>query len=516
MKRRDFLRKGGIALAGMPLIGTMGAGMLAASPVSAALNTLTSDSNRVLVLVQLAGGNDGLNTLIPITSSVYYDKRPTLAISKTEALSLNDQLGWHPSLAPLKRMFDEEELAIVQGVTYPNPNLSHFRSTDIWLTATDSNVFENTGWLGRYLETMYPTYPEQLPPDPVAIQIGTTASLGLQSSKGSFAVTFTDPDEFYRLVGESEAPDDDMLPDTPAGDELEYIRKIAAASQIYAARVKDASGTGRNSAEYPAGNPLAEALQIVARLIAGGLQTKVYLVSVGGNIFDTHAAQADTHAGLLSDVALALEAFSNDTKELGIFERVAGITFSEFGRRVEENGSEGTDHGTAAPLFAFGGGVIGGRIHGAVPNLNELDDRGNLLIEFDYRQVYASALAQWFAEPTNEIQQVLFKDFATLPLFKDQPTSVNDTLSQRLEVKITPQPATTGKATVRFTLPTGANMLLSVVTMRGEQIAKTSFGYLQAGEHILNIPTDKLSSGTYMLVLQADRMRIVEKFSFYR
>ncbi len=522
MKRRSFLKSIGVTLATLPMISNRSLAALSSAPALDNLRRLTAGTDKVFVLVQLRGGNDGLNTLVPKENPIYYEQRPTIAIPKAQTLPLTDTLGWHPSCEGLRSLFDEGKLAIVQGVIYPNPNRSHFRGTDIWLTATDANIFESTGWIGRYLELLYPDYPGTLPPDPLAIEIGGFSSRIFQTSKGNVAVTFRDPEEFYQLIGESSTPTFPSAPDTPAGEELEFVRTIALASNIYGKRVKEAAEKGSNAVEYPEDNDLAQNLKVVARLIAGGLQTPIYLVSIRGNAFDTHANQGGiegTHAELLSELSTALRLFLDDLKALGLENRVAGMTFSEFGRRVQENGSLGTDHGTAAPLFVFGGSVNGGTIIGADPDLENLDNRGDLLMQYDYRQVYSSVLAQWFQAPENQIEQVLFRDFTELPLFKitgvpqtDSETSVMQPLQL---LQLYPIPAN-GAVTIRYRLQRAGMLHISLHNLRGRLLHSFGSQYAGTGEYQQQLDTRRFATGTYILQLQLDRYRTYHRLDILR
>ncbi len=520
MKRRDFLRTSagaGIALSALPAFGTNSMQALAYSPALRAMQKIAGASDRIFVLIQLSGGNDGLNTLVPVENDLYYNARKydsvDIAIPKSSALPLSSTLGWHPAMAGMRDLYNEGKIAIVQGVTYPNPNRSHFRGTDIWLTATDADVFESTGWIGRYLETQYPQYPDVLPTDPMAVQIGTSVSLGFQSDKGNLAVVFRDPEEFYALVGQSGTPLWPEASDTPAGDELEYIRLIAEASNLYSKRVKAAADAGQNMATYPATN-LASSLKIVANLISGGLDTRFYLVNIKGNAFDTHnnqGGETGTHASLLAELAGAVKSFMEDLDALGHGDRVAGMTFSEFGRRVQANGSNGTDHGTAAPLFVFGNKVLGNRIHGNDPDLVNLDDRGDLLMQYDYRQIYSSALAQWFSAPQNDIQSLLFGEFSTLPLFQElASTSVGDSAAAVFELHNYPNPVS-GSTTIEYTLPSAAYVSLSVLDMQGRVISRLSSGERNAGRHRVPFSADALPAGTYFYRLESGRLSSVQQ-----
>jgi len=509
MDRRKFIArvgKTGLALATLPnIIGNVSVRALAG--VDAQLQQLLEATDRILVLIQLPGGNDGLNTVIPFTDPVYYASRPSIAIAAKDTLKLTDTLGWHPALSGFRDLYNDGSMAVVQGVTYPNPDRSHFRGTDIWLTATDADVFAGTGWVGRYLETMAPDFPTTLPANPLAIQIGTSLSLGLLGNKGPMGVSFRDPDEFYRLVNSGvseEVPSSDQG-NTPAGNEVAFMRTIARSADVYAKVVKTAADKGTNTVTYPQ-TDLASKLKIVSQLISGGLSTRIYLVSYTGNTFDTHADQGGVngqHARLLQQLGDAVSMFMQDMRKQGLADKVAGMTFSEFGRRVAENGSQGTDHGTAAPLFVFGNDVRGGQMFGKDPNLTELDDRGDLLMENDFHNVYASVLLQWFATQSSTAQSVLFKDFSksALPLFKSAPVSVREASSAPMLVQVSPNPAST-MATVSFDAQQASSVTIEVHDMQGRLLFARA---ASAADGRATIDVSALPPSTYVLTLRADR-----------
>ncbi len=525
MKRRKFLQTSataGLALASLPSLNGMNISALANSPMMNAMQGLAAGDDRIMVLVQLQGGNDGLNTVIPIDDPLYFAARPNIQIAKNKALPLTAGTALHPALAGFKQMYDNGHLAIIQGVTYPNPDRSHFRGTDIWLTATDYNVFKTTGWVGRYLESFLPpNYPTSIPSDPLAIQIGASLSLGFQSDMGALGITFRDPDEFYRLVGTgSGSTGGGGTSTTPAGNELEFIRSVQEAAQAYSKVVKKAGDTGKNMATYPT-TDLSEKLKVVARLISGGLKTKVYLVSIGG--YDTHISQgndAGFHASLLSQLSGAITAFMDDIKQLGYADRVAGMTFSEFGRRVKENGSIGTDHGTAAPMFVFGEKALGGKIIGTNPKLDaaNLDVRGDILMQYDYRAVYASALAQWFGAPKSQVEGIMFsKEFASMPLF-EPPVGVDEYsdgdgsmyLSQNI-----PNPSNSA-TTIHYTLPSSTNARLTVFTPQGKKVAVLYSGYQEQGTYSVVFPTANLPVGSYYYQLETEHFKAVKSMIIAR
>lgn len=514
MNRRTFLRSAGmtgLTVATLPgVVDSFTVQALAGGDPR--LQQLLEEQDRVLILIQMQGGNDGLNTVIPYTDPTYFERRPTIGIPKAKALRINDTLGWHPALSGFRDLYEDGQLAVVQGVTYPNPDRSHFRGTDIWLTATDADVFGATGWVGRYLQTLAPGYPSELPEHPLAVQIGTAVSLGLLGTSGPMGITFRDPDEFYRLVnggGANEEVPSSAQTNTPAGREVAFMRNIARSADVYASVVKQANDkAAAPTVSYPT-TDIGAKLRVVSQLMSGGLRSRIYLISWANNNFDTHANQTSStdptlgaHAGLLSELGNAVSAFMSDMKNKGLHEKVSGMTFSEFGRRVAENGSVGTDHGTAAPLFVFGARVNGG-VYGKNPNLTELDERGDLLMEYDYRSVYASVLLQWFGTPSTAAQDVLLRDFAptSLPLFAGT-TSVHDgPRSEPVFMSVGPNPAR-DHVTVRARVSATATASLTLSDLRGSTLRTAP---LDAWTGVGTVDLSGLSSGSYLLTLTADR-----------
>lgn len=517
MDRRRFIRSvgaTGLAVSTLPTVVDSFA-VKALAGGDPRLNQLLEATDRILVLIQLPGGNDGLNTIIPYTNSLYYERRPNIAIARNKALRLNDTLGWHPALGGMRDQFEQGKMAVIQGVTYPNPDRSHFRGTDIWLTATDPDVFGTNGWVGRYLQTIAPNYPNELPEHPLAIQIGTSMSLGLLGPSGAMGISFRDPDEFYRMVNSGGAVEEvpsSVTGDTPAGREVAFMRDVARSSDIYAKVVKTAADNAPASTVTYTGADLAAKLKVVAQLIAGGMKTRVYLVSYTGNSFDTHAGQtaaqdatAGSHANLLRELSDGVGAFMQDMQNLGHADRIAGMTFSEFGRRVAENGSIGTDHGTAAPLFVFGNDVRGG-VYGNDPDLVNLDDRGDLLMQHDYRNIYASVLLQWFGSGSTVAQQVLFKDLTStsMNLFKSTLSSVHDEARDANSMfrSVSPNPAA-DIVTVRVNVdPYASSVGLVLADMAGRTLRTFN---VDAWSGTAQVSVQGLSAGTYVLTLNADR-----------
>jgi uncharacterized protein (DUF1501 family) len=426
MKRRDFFKKTIPASVTLPALlnGFSVKAFTNSSPLVQALMGATTDTDKVLVMIQLNGGNDGLNMVIPIeTYSNYYNARANIAIKQNKILPLSgtSKTGLHPSMTGLQTLYNEKKLTIVQAVGYEHPNFSHFRATDIWMSASDSNQVINTGWIGRYLNVEYPNFPNGYPtaqmPDPLAIQIGSVASLALQGPSFPMGMTISDPTSFYDFLDNVTDP----VPNTPWGKELTYIRMIMSQTEQYSNVIKAAAAKVTSQGNYPSNNDLAQQLRIVARLVKGGLKTRVYMVSTGG--FDTHSSQTDaadttvgTHAKLMARVSDAIKTFMDDLKGLGVEDRVIGMTFSEFGRRIKSNSSLGTDHGAAAPVFVFGKNVRGG-IVGTNPVIpTGAGGNDNVPYQYDFRSIYASILKQWFCVNDTDLQTIMLKNFQNIPL----------------------------------------------------------------------------------------------------
>ncbi len=426
MKRRDFIRNTTFGVAIPSLLNGVPLKALAGTPLINSLGGFMNDG-KVLVLVQLAGGNDGINTVIPLDQySAYTNARANIAIPEDKVLRLNgfDSVGFHPALAEMQQLFNNGKAGVVQAVGYPKPNFSHFRATDIWMTGSDSDKVINTGWAGRFLNDIYPDFPLNYPntamPDPLAIQVGSVVSTAFQGPAYTMGLAISNPSNFYNLIEGKVNIDSN----TRWGEQLDYIEEMAQKTDQYSAVIKKAAlKVSKQSDKYPAQgkNPLADQLKVVARLIAGGLQTKVYMVNTGG--FDTHAKQTDeadktigTHANLLKRVSEAINVFMDDLTYLNVGDRVMGMTFSEFGRRIKSNASGGTDHGVAAPLFYFGhnikSNVFG--VNPIIPANPTVND--NVSMQNDFRSVYGSILKQWFKLDEKNINGVLMGNFNNLSM----------------------------------------------------------------------------------------------------
>ncbi|MDZ7936731.1 MAG: DUF1501 domain-containing protein [Emticicia sp.] len=514
MKRRDFIQN---TFAGVVMPALLnGLSFKAFGNVD---DAAIGDEN-VLVVIQLSGGNDGLNTVIPIDKySLYRNARTNIAIAEDKLLKIpqTDTLGLNPGMTAFQTMFKEGKAALIQSVGYPNPNFSHFRATDIWNSASDSNVFVDNGWSGRYLAIDNPNYPTDYPnaktPDPLAIQIGSVVNTALQGPVQSMGMAISNPTSFYNLITNKV----ESTPNTLAGKELKFLREVANQTNLYANSIKGAAAKVTKQATYP-NTSLANQLKIVAQLIGGGLKTKVYYVSIGG--FDTHSNQVNTsdtttgtHTNLWKTVSDAVKAFSDDLVGLGVSKKVLGLTYSEFGRRVKSNASGGTDHGAAAPMFMFGdlvNPVVLGKSANiaASPSTND-----NVTMQYDFRSVYASILTQWFCMDQAYVDDVLLKDFQPLPLIQAQacgkitanePIAINEELISNY-----PNPFT-DSTTLTFNTK-GGHTMIQIFDNVGRVIAVPVDDEFDAGSHQVVVDTRDFNSGMYFARLQNGQIQQVRR-----
>ncbi|MCB9303923.1 MAG: DUF1501 domain-containing protein [Lewinellaceae bacterium] len=520
MKRRNFLKHTAAGLAMPHFIPGYGSKLLSASSWVRLLANSNNEHGRVLVLVRLDGGNDGLNTVIPLDQ---YDKlanaRPQVVIPEQNVLALDgyDTVGLHPVMWGIRDLFNEGKIKVVQSVGYPNQDFSHFRSSDIWMTGADADEVLSSGWAGRYLHYEYPNFPADYPnadmPDPLSLQVGGNLSLAFQGPLTSMGMSVHNPEQFYQLVGGYDGP----VPDTPAGDLLAHVRTIMRQTNLYGDVVTQAYEQGANLGNYPDGNRLAEQLKIVARLISGGLKTPIYMVTMGG--FDTHDNQVvgdnpakGEHAVLLGLMSEAISAFVRDIELLGHAERVLGMTFSEFGRRIKSNDSFGTDHGAAAPMFVFGQPVEGG-VLGDTPDIPaNAGWNDNVAMQFDFRSVYGTLLKDWFCVPEEDLQSILFQDFQLLPILNNPdclPTSIHDRnqLAGRQLLQAWPNPFAE-RTRIRFTGQGRA--LVQVFNGAGQLVATPANRDFPEGEHLLDWDSGNLPAGNYYIRLQMGAFQQVE------
>lgn len=393
MKRRNFIKRTSLATGGM---------LLAPQFLKALeTNSIKGFNGKKLIIIQLKGGNDGLNTVVPFRNDLYYQNRQQIAISKNELLNLNDEVGFHPSLKPLKNLYDKGYLSIINNVGYPNPNRSHFRSTDIWQTASNSDEFLQTGWIGRYLD-INKTQSHK------AIEVDESLSLMLKGEAQN-GLAITNPKLFYKLLKQ---PFFDKLLQTKNThlDEhnLGYLYNTMIDARSSANYIYEKSKTTSSKANYPK-NIFGKQLKTISEFITSGLETEVYYAALSG--FDTHANQQNRQAKLLETYAESMNIFVNDLQNNNALDNTLIFTFSEFGRRVKQNGSRGTDHGTANNVFIIGKNLKKAGLYNPLPNLQNLDSNGDLKFTVDFREVYATILDKWLQIDNAKI---LNNQFSTL------------------------------------------------------------------------------------------------------
>jgi len=380
---------------------------LAAQSTNASFIT-TKHDGKVLVLIQLAGGNDGLNTVIPFTNDLYFKARPNLAIKSKQALTINEHLKLHPSMPGFKNLYDAGNLAIIQGVGYPNPNRSHFHSSDIWTTGGEHSKL---GWIGRYFDASCEGN------DPIGISISKSNPNIFRGERNTSIISFDNPNELEvdlnkATINESLAFFEKLNkvkePSSNAEPTADFLEKIALDTTLNIDKIKKATNSASTTV-YPK-TKLGKDLEYIAKMINGNFSTKIYYASQGG--YDTHGSQSGNHNNILSELSEAVSAFVSDLKQHNNFDRVVIMTFSEFGRRVAENGDGGTDHGAAAPMFIFGGSIKPGLL-GEHPSLSDLD-HGDLKHNIDFRSVYSTILNNWLEVNSDLVLGQKFKQLRFL------------------------------------------------------------------------------------------------------
>lgn len=518
------------------------------------------DNDRVLIILQMHGGNDGLNCLIPVADyELYYSKRANIAIPARNSLrkyipldstlAPDQQVGLHPDMLAMKGMYDQGRVTMVQGVSYKNNNGSHFRGRDIQFMGGAHDEYLQSGWVGRFLqqEIEPQQYPEDFPnsgmPDPLAIEMGSDVSLIFhQEGNIPTSISIHDPVSFANLVGGLEGFYDEQidprgvppehLQNSPYYNELDWILSLEDKSKDYAARLAEVYLAGDKipgNSNYPEiypfnapkgslKNPLTRQLQIIARLLSGGCKTKVFLVKIGG--FDTHAEQVESydptmgvHAALMYHISTAMNAFQEDLRKRGLEDRVLTITTSEFGRRIYSNGSYGTDHGTGAPMFIFGRAALGGVV-GKVPDLT----KANVEMQHDYRLIYANIMKDWLLVPDARLNEIFpgimtstgTSDgvvFRSLPLTSDVVTGTEEFIDARYSLDDCYPNPVKDKVTIRFRINNTQHVSIRLFDGSGKQLMLLTDQTHEPGVHEIVKHLGNLPAGLYKYEMKSGFFR---------
>lgn len=498
--RRSFLSTLGFGALGSSMV--LGGLPVSTFARSKFFNRLArAENDRVLILIQLSGGNDGLNTIIPVENDIYYQKRPTIGIQKQDSILLSNDIGMHPAMNSLESFWGDGNMAVINNVGYSDTNRSHARATDIWTTGSGSNNMLNTGWAGRFLVEDNPDFIANPPEFPLGVRIGGSATL-FQSEFGNLGVTFGGASQFTKFLEQGGFYDEDNVPQNDFGDSLSFARKIANSSFKYLESIQTAADRATNLGTYP-NSSLSQSLSVVARLIRGGLNTKLFLVSKGG--FDTHNNQGGPeggHANLLADIADSVQAFYADLESDNLQNRALTMTFSEFGRTLDENSSNGTDHGSSAPVMVFG--PVNGGLYGQHSDLTDLDNSGDPVFSTDYRSVYTSILNDWFDLGQTETDAVIDGNFQNLGFVDALATSTESSersprtflLEQNYPNPFNPT------TTIAFSLTKSAEIHLRIYDVKGSLIQTLIDEKMRSGEHKIQFDAGSLSSGTYLYKLE--------------
>ena len=501
MNRREFLKSLGITGS---VVASSGMNSTWANPLLA--KSIEPQNENILVLLYLEGGNDGLNTIIPTKDySKLSAARSNVLIPENRLLSTDEDFSFHPALQNLKDYYDNDELAVIHSVSYPQPNMSHFRSKEIVFTSSSSEEFVNTGWVGRTLHVDHPNfpdgYPNDLDSDPLVMSVGNNLSQVSQGPNANFRYASNNPggSNSYAL---SEFPES-----TPEegrfAEELEFLRNAQVQTKDYNNRVYEAYNNGTAVEETE--STLEEDLLDVAHLIKGGLKSKIYIVRQGG--YDTHGGQVvagdptiGNHNDLLTTLSNSLKKFQDKLEEYGLADKVATLVYTEFGRRIQSNESLGTDHGHACPWFLLGK-KVNGISHGVAPSIPDVvDKKSNVEMQFDFRNIYASILQQWFGVSEANSGEIVGIEPEAVPLFKTDDISPidSDKILKNMVGRVSPNPMVT-HTSIPLNLQRANMVSIQVYDLKGRLMQQRRFGLLGKGYHELKLDRRNETTGRYIL-----------------
>ena len=534
--RRSFLQALGIAGSGSLMLGSNLVSASAPSPLTAAIAAAETDN--ILILIRLNGGNDGLSTVVPIQQyDAYAQARPNIYIPESKILKLTDDFGVPNYMNPVESMWGEGQFKAVHGVGYQGQSLSHFTGTDIFANTdltTTGFTGENTGWMGRHFENLFPDYLINPPESPAAIQIGQYGSMVFQGEETNYAFVTSNIDQLEEIAetGLQYSLDPSLFGDCMYGDQLHFLRGTANTTYEYSGKIHAAYERGSNQVDYQ-DNGFARQLALLARLIKGNLGTKVYMISMGG--FDTHGNQPLAHERLMSNLSNAVKSFYEDLAYTQQDNKVLSMTFSEFGRRIFENGSFGTDHGKAAPTLFFGSGLNGSAFVGDHPALDTPDGRGNLEYTTDFRDLYATVMAEWLCIPIPLVEQHLlghtyspinlgfncsgvdFPDITysegpvtpPVPGEEEQPAPLPQELLEAIVHK--PYYPTEGNPHIYLEMPASAHVDIQLYNIIGQNLGSIFNEIVFEGTREINVresATRQLATGKYIYRIQVQNQKM--------
>ena len=515
MKRRDFIK----STFALSAIGSCLPTYIFGSNRRFNFRNSNISSDKIVIFVKMNGGNDGFNTLIPHQNYSYYDLRPTIGISAEELHPITDTLGFHPALNNWQELYNEQKMAIIQGVGYQNGNLSHFRSSDIWDTGSDEDIELTTGWIGRLLETEYPDFPNNSPEHPLAIQYNSANLLEFKTAESNTGLYIYDPAIMESIITGNYIDNiNQNIPDTLGGDELAFIKELDYMAFNYCQILSDSAQNAPNTIfSYPTTN-IGNQFKITSKLITGGLSTPFYRLYQNG--YDTHIDQLSRHEQLLSELSSALNVFINEMETLGLLDRILIITTSEFGRRVYENGSGGTDHGTSAPLFIFGSKINSG-IYGIDPDFNQLDENDNPHVQFDYRQIYTSIITDWFGLNQSVANQIFNENFNKISFVNTNMNSENYIKPSHLAIHAPYPNPFNNSITLDYKLFKDASVKIVIFDIKGNLIKNLFSGKQTSGSKSIkwNATNNKgkiVSAGEYFAKIKIEDFTQTKKMIFIK
>lgn len=508
--RRGFLRTLGMAGAGAISFGHTTLSVVESPFLTQALSDAYSD--RILVLIRLKGGNDGLNTIVPLYNfDLYANKRPKIHIPENNLYKLNDDFGIPNFMNQVAPMWNDGAMKVIHGVGYDNQNLSHFKSSEIWATTT-ANSEINSGWMGRYYEGKYNDYQSNPPEKPLALQIGSGGDMIFDGDLTAYSFSVSSPQRLKRVAENGTLFDNQSNPNNLHGRQASFLRETSNTTFRYTSVINKAYEQSRDFDAYTQDNFDLQ-MSLVSRFIKGDLGTKVYMVTLGG--FDTHANQPDRHETLMRKLTRVVDAFYKDLTDYGIADKVLSMTFSEFGRRVAENGSNGTDHGSAAPIMLFGPALNGNGFIGEHPNLHALDKQGNMKHTIDFRSVYATVLTDWLCADPNDVNNAVYgSQFDLLGLGLGCDGSEKLTMTNDPLLPLHAAVNNNEGVSLYLNINELAKVEINVFDILGRKVGTTISTQLNSGRHnfeILDHQANRLSPGQYFYKIQVNGKQTYNK-----